>query len=123
VRVHNFGEAPIHQLHVGMAVWRADDREPEPAFIEVSFLGPGESHEFEFAVPRGEGPISASGLAAYFVDALGRAWKLTDGNPEPERLFSSIYEATSPELRRLMTASRKAGRVPARLRKSPPGGL
>lgn len=122
VRVHNFGEAPIHQLHVGLAVWRAHDREPVPALIEVTFLGPGESQEFEFAVPDGEGSIRAGELAAYFVDAFGRAWKLNDGNPEPERLFSSIHEATSPELRRLIAASRRERKAPARARTRSRGG-
>jgi hypothetical protein len=89
VTVHNYSEAPIHDVSVSIGIWRGEyDKEASPderKGYTIAFLGPGEKDEQLFDVP--EAHISADNPELSFLDSSGRRFERHSAQAQPERIL------------------------------------
>lgn len=87
IKVYNYSNAPIHQVGIGIDIWRAglSNRKPDDhEGIELDFLAPQEEQEFFFNLPD-ESDACTGALS--FLDSSGRRFERKSYQPEPQRIL------------------------------------
>jgi hypothetical protein len=89
IKVYNFSDGPIHDITVGINIWRGGDAETPPderEGVNWHFMAPKEEREVTFKVPQ-ENSITAGSPELNFLDSSGRRFERSSTPAEPKRIL------------------------------------
>jgi len=90
ITVHNYSEAPIHDVSIGIGIWVGEHEDEAPPDDRVgsttAFLGPREQREWLFDIPE-DHLVTLDSPELTFLDSSGRRFERRSVQPQPKRIL------------------------------------
>jgi hypothetical protein len=119
IKVHNYSNEPIHEVSVGIDIWRGQEANTPPDEsdgVGWDFLAPREEREIIFDAPQGgsfDAPQEISIVTELsFLDSSGRRFKRSSAQAAPQRILHDpqlVIQVIDGEV--TVTAKRQEGRI------------